>query len=154
MSITQGSSQARTSPSPVEQAAPAMRAIPGWVATIVGVGALLTTAGAVIAIADPAMLLGPGEHVTDAVHVYAGYLFARNLALTLALIATLVMQARRMLTGLMVLTGAIQLLDVVVDAATGRAMLVPGLLLIGVAFLFGARRLADQPLWRAAAWRD
>ena len=48
----------------------------------------------------------------------------------------------------------IQVIDVVVDAATGRAMLAPGLLLIGVAFLFGAHRLSDQPLWRAATWRD
>lgn len=154
MSITEGSSPARTSPRPAHPTAPDARAIPGWVATIVGVGALLTTAGAVIAIADPAMLLGPGEPVTAAVHVYAGYLFARNLALTLALIATVVMRARRMLVGLMVLTGAIQVIDVVVDAATGRAMLVPGLLVFAAAFILGANRLADQPLWRAATWRD
>jgi hypothetical protein len=111
-------------------------------------------AGAVIAIADPAMLLGPGDHVTDAVRVYAGYLFSRNLALAVMLIATLVMRARRVLAGLMVLTAAIQILDTAVDAATGRWILVPGLLVFTAAFLLGAHRLADQPLWCPAAWRD
>lgn len=154
MTMTHRSPRTRSSTPPAKPTASTTQAIPGWLATIVGLGALLTTAGAVIAIADPAMLLGAGEHVTDAVRVYAGYLFSRNLVLAVMLIVTLIMRARRMLAGLMVLTAAIQALDVVVDAATGRWILVPGLLVFTVAFLLGAHRLVDQPLWRPATWRD
>lgn len=154
MTMTHRPLRTRSSTPPVEPTASTPQAIPGWVATIVGLGALLTTAGAVIAIADPAMLLGAGEHVTDAVRVYAGYLFSRNLVLAVVLIVTLMMRARRMLAGLMVLTAAIQALDVVVDTVTGRWILVPGLVVFTVAFLLGARRLVDQPLWRPATWRD
>jgi hypothetical protein len=149
MILTRRSGRAQPSTPPASA-----RAIPGWVATVVGLGALLTIAGAVIAIADPAILLDPADHVTGAVRVYAGYLFARNLALGVMLIALLALRARHLLVGLMVLTAAIQVLDVAVDAATGRWLLVPGLLVFAGAFILGARRLADRPLWRVLAWCD
>lgn len=154
MSLTRRS---RRAPSPTPLAgptAPHAHAIPRWLTTIVGLGALLTTAGAVIAVADPTMLLGPGEHVTEAVRVYADYLFSRNLALAIMIIAMLLIRARRVLAGLMVLTATIQVLDAAMDAVTGRWTLVPGLLVFTAAFLLGAHRLVDQPLWRRAAWRD
>jgi hypothetical protein len=87
------------------------------------------------------MLLGPDDHVTDAVRVYAGYLFSRNLAVAGTLIAAFAVRARRLLAGLMVLTAAIQILDTAVDAATGRWILVPGLLVFAATFLVGAHRL-------------
>ena len=140
-------------PSSRTRVAPA-RGIPGWVVALVGVGALLTAAGAVIALADPAMLLGPHEQVSDAVRVYADYLFARNFALSATLIVTLLIGARRPLAGLMTLTAVIQASDLAVDAATGRWMLAPGLLVFTAAFLLGAHRLVDHPLWRTATWRE
>jgi hypothetical protein len=51
----------------------------------------------------------------------------------------------------MVLAAAVQGMDTAVDAITGRWTLVPGLLIFTTSFLLGARRLADQPLWRTAS---
>jgi hypothetical protein len=59
-----------------------------------------------------------------------------------------------MLGCLMALTATIQVLDVILDVAAGRWLLLPGLLLFAVLFAVGATRLAGQPLWRAAAWLD
>ena len=70
------------------------------------------------------------------------------------LVATLVLRARRELTGLMVLTAAIQVVDAIVDGAGGRWTLVPGVLALGVAFLVGAARLSPRPLWLPGTWRD
>jgi hypothetical protein len=129
-------------------------AVPGWLVAIVGLGIALTALGAVVAIADPALLLGPGEQVTGATRVYAGYLFSRNLALAAALTAALAIGARRQVVGLVTLAGLIQALDVAVDAATGRWVLVPGLTVLTALFFVAARRLAGQPLWRPGTWRD
>jgi hypothetical protein len=118
---------------------------PWWVSTIVILGALLTAAGGIIAQVHPALLLRAGDQVTPAAHVYAGYLVSRNLALAVMLLAVLVLRARRVLAGLMVLTAVIQLIDAVVDAAGGRWTLVPGVMVFGVAFLVGAVRLSALP---------
>jgi hypothetical protein len=124
------------------------------VAPVVLLGAALTAAGAVIALVRPALLLPPGDQMTDAARVYADYLVARNLALAVMLGVLLAIRARRMLAGLLVLTALIQLLDAVLDAATGRWALVPGLLLFATAFGIAAARGFGQAFWKADAWRD
>lgn len=92
--------------------------------------------------------------MNDAAYVYAGYLISRNLALAIVLLVLLAMGAKRMLAGVMVLVALIQLIDAVVDVTTGRAALLPVILLLGAAFLIGASRLLNQPFWNVAAWRD
>lgn len=125
---------------------------PKWIALIVIPGALLLAAGAIIALVNPAMLAS-GE-INGAVHVYAGYLVARNLAIALLLIVTLSIGARRPLGTLMVLTAIIQVLDAVMDGVEGRWSLIPVVLAFAVAFLFGAARTTGYPFWKLAAWRD
>lgn len=126
-------------------------ALPKWLAVIVILGALLLATGAIIALVNPAMLAG-GE-INGAVHVYAGYLVARNLALALLLLITLSMGARRPLSTLMVLTAIIQMLDAVMDGFEGRWSLIPVVLVFAAVFLFGAARATGYP-WTLAAWRD
>ena len=129
-------------------------AIPGWVSAIVVLGALLTAAGGIVAQVRPTLLLSAGERMSAAADVYAGYLVSRNLALAVMLVATLLVRARRTLAGLMVLTALIQVIDAIVDATGGRSTLVPGVLVLGVAFLAGAARLSPRALWHPEAWRD
>ncbi|HLZ56793.1 MAG TPA: hypothetical protein VKR06_07575 [Ktedonosporobacter sp.] len=126
--------------------------IPWWIYLIVIVGALLTVTGAIISKVDPAMLTNDGT-ITDAVRVYADYLFARNLPLALMLLLLLTLRARPMLAGFMVLTALIQIVDVTNDLIRGDLLIVPGLLVFAMVFLLGAWRLFGQPLWRVDAWR-
>lgn len=120
-------------------------ALPWWVATIVILGALLTAAGGLIALVRPELLLAPGQPMSDAAYVYAGYLISRNLALAALLLILLAFHARRgacgALVGLLLLTALVQMLDALVDATTGRVALVPVVLIVGVAFLVSALRL-------------
>lgn len=128
--------------------------IPWWVAAIVILGAVLVAAGGLFALVRPETLLEAGDHMNAAANVYAGYLVSRNLALSGMLLAMLVLRARRMLSGLMVLTALVQVTDAVVDATTGRVSLLPIILVFAAAFLIGARRLAGQGFWKAASWQD
>ncbi len=134
--------------------APTHAALPKWLPLIVVPGALLLAAGAIVALVNPAMLASPGIAINGAVHVYAGYLVARNLALALLLLVTLGMRARRSLSTLMVLTALIQLLDAGMDIVERRWPLIPGVLIFAALFLFGAARITGAPVWRRAAWRD
>lgn len=125
-----------------------------WLRLVVFLGASLTAMGAVIALVHPAMLVSPHDEINEAVHIYAGYLAARNLALATMLVVLLVLQARRALGNLMVLVGFIQLLDACMDVAEGRWTIAPGVLVFGLVFLAGAARLCDgNAFWRVAAWR-
>jgi hypothetical protein len=133
---------------------PTHAALPKWLPLIVIPGALLLGAGAIIALVNPAMLASPGIAINGAVHVYAGYLVARNLALAVLLLVTLSMGARRSLSTLMVLTALIQFFDAAMDMMEGRWQLIPGVVVFAVVFLFGAARITGAPIWRAAAWRD
>ena len=126
--------------------------IPLWVVIMVIVGALLSVAGAVISKVDP-MLLTNGNAMTDAGRVYADYMFARSLSLAVMLLLLLVLRARRMLAGFMVLIALIQMVDVVDDLTRGAFLLVPGLVVFAVVFLIGARQLFGQAIWRVDAWR-
>jgi hypothetical protein len=130
------------------------QAISWWVTTIVILGALLTLSGGLIAMLRPEMLIGSGQHMNEAAYVYAGYLISRGLALGLMLLVMLALQSRRALVTLMVLTVLNQLIDVVVDTATGRVFLLPILLIFAIAFLIAATQISGQPLWKSASWRD
>jgi len=130
------------------------RAIPWWLGVIVVVGAALTAMGAVVALVHPAMLVSPHDEINGAVRIYAGYLFARNLALAIMLVGLLLLGARRALANLMVLVGLIQLLDAWMDVAEGRWTIAPGVLVFGVVFLMGAAKLCGFPFWNRRAWRD
>jgi len=131
----------------------ALSSLPWWISAIVLLAAFLLAAGAMIALFYPAMLVSPGDEIGGAVHVYAGYLVSRNLALAIMLTVALTMGARKLLGSLMALAGFIQLLDAVMDAFEHRWPLVPVVLVLGIAFLAGAARLRG-PIWKAAAWRD
>jgi hypothetical protein len=111
---------------------------PWWLPVIVAVGGGLMILGAVIALLNPAMLLSKGAEINGAVRVYAGYLVSRNLAIGGLLLGALVRRARGALSVLMLLAGVIQILDAVIDGAEGRWVLVPGVAVLGIAFLFGA----------------
>jgi hypothetical protein len=126
---------------------------PLWVAIIVILGALLTLTGAIISKVDPVFLTN-GSPMTGAALIYADYMFARNLSLVVMLLFLLIVRARRMLAGFMVLIALIQFVDVVDDLVRGAFFLVPGLLVFAIVFLFGARRLFGQAVWHIDAWRD
>jgi hypothetical protein len=100
--------------------------LPWWLAAIVIVGSILMIAGGLIALLRPEMLLPPHQEITQAVHVYAGYLVSRNLALGLMLLAALSPRARGSLSTLMVLYASIQFLDAVTDCVEARWAVVPG----------------------------
>jgi hypothetical protein len=125
-----------------------------WLSAVVILGAVLIAAGAIIALVHPAMLVSRYDEINGAVHIYAGYLAARNLALAFMLVALLLIGARRALGNLMVLVALIQILDACMDVAEGRWAIVPGILIFGLVFLIGAARLSGFPFWRLAAWKQ
>jgi hypothetical protein len=92
--------------------------------------------------------------MTDAARVYADYMFARNLPLAIMLLFLLIVKARHMLAGFMVLTAFIQLVDVINDLSRGAFVLVPGLLIFAAVFLIGAWQLFGQAIWHIEAWRE
>lgn len=126
---------------------------PLWVSIVVILGALLTIVGAVIGKVNPTLITSASP-ITDAVRVYADYMFARNLALALMLLFLLAVRARRMLAGFMVLIALIQLIDIGDDLARGAFLLVPGLLVFAIVFLIGAWQLFGQAIWHVKAWRS
>ena len=130
----------------------ALPATPWWVNVAVILGAILMLAGGVIAIVRPAMLVSPHDEINGAVHIYAGYLASRNIALALMLLVMLSLRARMALSNLMVLTAFIQLLDAGIDCVEGRWPIVPGVLGFGLVFLLGAASLRGVPFWRVEAW--
>src|ERR1700760_4550284 len=69
-------------------------ALPWWLYSIVMLGAVLMAMGAVVALVHPALLVSPHDQINRAVHIYAGYLAARNLALAFMLLAALGLRAR------------------------------------------------------------
>lgn len=130
------------------------RGIPWWLGLIVVLGALLTAMGAVIALVNPVMLVSPHDEVNGAVHIYAGYMAARNLGLAFMLVALLCIGARRALGTVMVLVGLIQLLDTCMDVVEGRWAVAPGVFVFGVVFLIAAAKLLGGfPFWRLEAWK-
>jgi hypothetical protein len=109
--------------------------------------------GAFIALLRPGILVPPHEEISQAVHIYAGYLFSRNLVLALMLLAALGLRARGMLNTLMLLTAFVQFLDAGVDLMEGRLTVVPGVVIFGTLLLVGSRRLSGHGFWNAKTWR-
>jgi hypothetical protein len=126
--------------------------IPGWLRAVVIFGALLMAVGAVLALVHPAMLVSPHDEINGAVHIYAGYLASRNLAMAILLIVLLSLSAKRALSNLMVLVALIQLLDACIDCAEARWPIVPGVLILGLIFLFAAAKLSSYPVWKPEFW--
>ena len=62
-----------------------------WLRVVIVLGAFLTAMGGIIALVHPAMLVSPHDEINGAVHIYAGYLAARNLALAIMLVALLLL---------------------------------------------------------------
>jgi hypothetical protein len=131
---------------------PATNPFPWWLQAIVLLGALLMAAGALIALLNPAMLVSTHDEINAAVHIYAGYLFSRNAALAILLVVSMIVRARRTLNTLVLLTAFIQLLDAAVDCVEGRWVIVPGIVVFGLLFLFASARVAGHPFWRKEAW--
>ena len=129
----------------------ATTAFPWWLQTIVFLGALLMGAGALIALLNPAMLVSPHDEINAAVHVYAGYLFSRNAALAILLVASMIFRAKGTLNTLILLTAFVQLLDAAVDCMEGRWAIVPGVLVFGLLFLLASARLRSHLFWRKEA---
>ena len=127
--------------------------IPLWIAILVILGSLLTAAGAIISKVDPTLLTN-NSPMTDAARVYADHMFARNLPLAVMLLFLLLVKARHMLAGFMVLTAFIQIVDVINDVARGAFLLIPGLLIFAALFLIGAWQLFGQAIWHIDAWRE
>jgi hypothetical protein len=114
-----------------------------WYVFVIGIaGGVLMLLGGAIALVNPAML-AKGEVINGAVRVYAGYLVSRNIAVGAMLLGALFLRARSALSTLMLLAGAIQILDAVIDCADGRWMIAPGVAVLGIAFLFAARKLGS-----------
>ena len=126
--------------------------LPVWVRLVVILGALLFLVGAVVSKVNPTLLTN--SPMTDAARVYADYTFARDLAIAALLLLLLLVRARGILAGVMVLVALIQLLDILNDLAHGALILIPGLLLFAVVFLLGAGQLFGRPLWQASTWQD
>jgi len=141
-----------TRPVPASSLVAPTSAIPIWIRIVVSLGALLTAAGAVLALVRPAMLVSPQAQITEAVRIYAGYLVSRNLAIAILLITLLMLRAKRPLSNLMVLVAFIQFLDVCIDLAEGRWTIVPGVLAFGILFLVAASHLIGQPFWKSSVW--
>jgi hypothetical protein len=116
-------------------------AVPGWITTVVVIGAALLVVGAALAFVKPSILLGPGNPVTSGVRVYAGYLFSRNLALAVLLIASLMPRFRKNLSGMIALYGLIQLLDAIMDCVEGRWTVLPPVVLLGLLFAWAWVRM-------------
>ncbi len=119
-----------------------------WLVGLVVLGALLTATGGVLA------LLPASGHLSTAGQDYAEYFATRNLAMAAILLIMLALRAQRVMAGLMILTALIQILDAITASATGRLGLVPIDLVFATAFLIGAARLSQRPVWRAATWRE
>lgn len=123
-----------------------------WLRAVVILGALLMATGAVLALIRPAMLVSSHDEINGAVHIYAGYLASRNMALAIMLITFLSLSAKRALSNLMFLVALIQLLDACIDIAEHRWTIVPGVIVLGLIFLFGASRLSNYPVWKSEFW--
>jgi hypothetical protein len=128
--------------------------LPLWLKAIVVLGGILLVAGAVIALWKPAMMVAPGEQINGAVHIYAAYFAARNLGLALMLLGSLALGARQVLNTTLILVALIQFIDAVLDCLDGRWVVVPAVLLIGVAFIFCSYRISGRPFWRLGHQTD
>jgi hypothetical protein len=129
-------------------------AIPLWLRGVVIFGAFLLTVGAAIALFHPVMLVSPHDEINGAVHIYAGYLASRNLGLAIVLVLAMRLRAKEILSGLLICTAFIQIIDGVIDCFEQRWAIAPGVTVLGILFFFAAYRLTGYAFWRVEAWRS
>jgi hypothetical protein len=129
-------------------------AIGWWPKTIAFLGALLLGAGSAIALFHPVMLVSPHDDINGAVHIYAGYLASRNLALAIMLLAAVGLGAKRILGKLLLLVALVQLLDAIFDVVEGRWPIVPGVAVLAVLFFSASASLSDYPFWKIQSWKQ
>jgi hypothetical protein len=101
--------------------------LPRWSTLVVILAAALTGAGGAIAAIHPTLLTPPHTPMNAAARVYAGYTLSRDLAIAVALLVLLACRARRGLAGMLLFVALIQIIDIAVDAVSGRLALLPGL---------------------------
>jgi hypothetical protein len=127
----------------------------GWFPKVVAVlGALLLITGALIALFHPVMLVSPHDEINGAVHIYAGYLAARNLAMAILLLAALGLAAKRLLNHLLLLVSLVQFLDAVIDVVEGRFPVAVGVMILAVLFSAPSASLSGYPFWQIRAWKE
>ena len=127
---------------------------PLWVSIVVILGALLILTSAVISKVDPTLLTN-GNPMSDSARIYASFMFARDLSLAVMLLLLLIVRARRILAGFMVLTVLIQFVDIVNDLFRGTFLLgLPVVFVFAIVFLLAAGRLFGRAIWHVDAWRD
>jgi hypothetical protein len=126
---------------------------PAWAYFIAILGGLLSATGGVIALVDPAMLVAPHTEIGGAARVFAGYFAARSLALALFLLLLCMVRARQALGQLLALVAVIQIVDAAMDCFEVRWAVAPGVLVLGMLFLFASARLIG-PVWRLETWAD
>jgi hypothetical protein len=127
----------------------------GWLPKVIAVlGALLLTAGALIALFHPVMLVSAHDEINGAVHIYAGYLASRNLAIAVMLLAALGLAAKRLLNNLLLLVSLVQLLDAVVDIVEGRWPVATGVMILAALFLVASGSLSGYPFWKVQVWKE
>lgn len=124
--------------------------IPWWVVTIVILASFLLSAGAVIALVHPAMLVSPHDIVNDAARIYAGYFASRNLALAIMLMLWLILRKRSSLSSTLFLVALVQLLDTGMDCVEGRWSIVPGVVVLGLICFFAAVRLLQRGSFKSS----
>ena len=127
--------------------------IPAWVAVIVSIGTLITAVGGLVAWLHPATLIPAGSPLTHGVDLYGQRMAARNLALSVVLIALLAARAVRPLAAVMTVVVLVEIGDTisaVVNADWAQASGVA----VAVAFAWAASRLLGAPLWRLASYRS
>jgi hypothetical protein len=126
------------------------QALPLWATLVAILSALLTGAGGVIAAVDPSLLSPAHSPMNGAARVYAGYTVSRDLSVAIAILALLAFRARRELSGMLLLFALIQAIDIAVDAASGKLVLLPGLGVLVLVVLSAAWQLTKRgpPLTR------
>ena|SRR3989442_15698626 len=127
---------------------------PLWVRVVVVAGAVLLTAGALISLLHPILLVSPRDEINSAVRVFAAYTFSRDLALAIMLVVALALRARATLNSLMLLTGLVQFLDAFADCVDHRWAIVPVALVLGGIFLCAAASLSGSAFWKIQAWKQ
>ncbi len=125
------------------------KSAPLWVSVVVVLGASLLATGGVIALVRPGMLVSPHDEINSSAHIYAGYLFSRNVSLAVMLLAAWGTGARYMLSGLMALAAIVQFLDAGLDAVEGRVILLPVVVALGALFALAAARLSGRLFWKS-----
>ena len=125
--------------------------IPLWTRLIALLGALLSLAGGIISLVNPAMLTGPHDAINNAVHVYARYTAARDLAVAALLLWLLAISARRALGQFLFLVALVQFIDTAIDCTEARWTVAPGVLILGILFILAASKLIG-PFWKREAW--